>query len=213
MKFAIIYIINEKSLRKYTQKISAYILSNNYMKRNTRKNIPFTYSKEDYNSNDGMLTTIWGPSMWHCLHTISFNYPVNPTNEDKKNYMNFVLNLKNVLPCGKCRKNLTKNFKKLPLTMSNMKSRETFSKYVYDLHEIINKMLCKKSKFTYEDIRLRYENFRARCINNKTKKLVNKSIKEKGCVIPFYGKKSKCVLQIVPDDMKCDTFQIGKGIV
>jgi arginyl-tRNA synthetase len=180
------------------------------MKRNTRKNIPFTYSKEDYNSNDGMLTTIWGPSMWHCLHTISFNYPVYPTDEDKRNYMNFIINLKNILPCGKCRKNLTKNFKKLPLNMSNMKSRETFSKYIYDLHEVINKMLCKKSKFTYEDIRVRYENFRARCINNKTKKQINKNIKEKGCVIPFYGKKSKCVLQIVPDDMKCDTFQIGK---
>jgi len=176
------------------------------MKRYTRKKLSI-FSKEDYNSNDGMLTTIWGPSMWHCIHTISFNYPVHPTKEDKKHYMNFIKNLKYVLPCGKCRKNLTKNFKKLPLNISDMESRETFSKYVYNLHEIINEMLCKKSNLTYEDIRERYELFRARCINNKTQKKINKSLKEKGCIVPFYGKKSKCVLKIIPDNVKCDSFQ------
>ena len=46
------------------------------------KDIVFT--KKDYNSGDGMITSIWGPSMWHYLHTISFNYPVNPTIIDKK---------------------------------------------------------------------------------------------------------------------------------
>ena len=28
-----------------------------------------------------MLTSVWGPSLWHSLHTISFNYPVKPTKE------------------------------------------------------------------------------------------------------------------------------------
>ena len=31
-----------------------------------------TFSKKDYSSGDGMLTTIWGPNMWHYLHTVSF---------------------------------------------------------------------------------------------------------------------------------------------
>jgi hypothetical protein len=181
------------------------------MKRNTRKKISRNiYSIHDYNSNDGMLTKIWGPSMWHCLHTISFNYPVYPTKEDKYNYMKFIKSLKNILPCGKCRKNLTKNFEKLPLYMNHMESRETFSKYIYNLHEIVNKMLCKKSNLTYEDVRERYENFRARCINNKTKKRINKYLKEKGCIVPFYGKKSKCVLQIIPDDVKCESIQFNE---
>ena len=30
-----------------------------------------------------MLTSVWGPSMWHYLHTMSFNYPVKPTPEEK----------------------------------------------------------------------------------------------------------------------------------
>ena len=126
-------------------------------------NMKMVYDENDYYSNDGMLTSVWGPSMWHFLHTMSFNYPVKPTNIDKKKYMNFIYNLRWILPCGKCRKNLKDNFKKLPLQMENMKSRDTFSRYIFELHEIINQMLNKKSGLTYEIIRERYEHFRSRC--------------------------------------------------
>ena len=58
------------------------------------------FSDDDYNSPDGMMTSIWGPPMWHILHTISFNYPVEPTEEQKIYYYNFYSNLKNILPWG-----------------------------------------------------------------------------------------------------------------
>jgi hypothetical protein len=181
-----------------------------------------------------MLTTVWGPSMWHYLHTMSFNYPIRPTEADKKHYRDFILNLENVLPCGKCRKNLKKNFKKLPLEMKDMESRETFSRYIYNLHEVINKMLRKKSGLTYEDVRERYEHFRARCVKplkslkkcsrpkeNKSKKTVKhvrfskklKMIGEKGCTEPLYGEKSKCVLKIVPHDKKCESFEMDEKCI
>jgi hypothetical protein len=161
------------------------------------------YSEDDYHSNDGMLTTVWGPSMWHYLHTMSFNYPVHPTKENKEKYRNFILSLQDVLPCGKCRKNLVKNFKKLPITEESMESRKTFSKYIYDLHEVVNKMLGKKSGLTYCDVRERYEHFRARCT-------LNEPSKEKGCTEPLYGKKSKCILKIVPQEVKGESFQMEK---
>ena len=190
----------------------------------TRKNIKpeTTFHLEDYNSNDGMLTTVWGPGMWHYLHTMTFNYPVKPTKQDKKHYMHFVQSLVYVLPCGKCRKNLVNNFKRLPISMKQMESRDTFSRYMYDLHETVNTMLNKKSGLTFEEVRERYEHFRARCAKslqkiqkckmkkmNKTNK-TNKTNKKKesGCTEPLYGEKSKCVLQIVPQTEKCDTFQI-----
>ena len=88
------------------------------------------FNENDYNSNDGMMTSIWGPALWHTLHTISFNYPVNPTVEQKENYYNFIIGLKNILPCGACRENFINNLKKLPLTMKDLKSRETFSRWV-----------------------------------------------------------------------------------
>ena len=53
-----------------------------------------TYSLNDYNSGDGMLTSVWGPGMWHSLHTISFNYPINPTKTDKRNYRDYILHMK-----------------------------------------------------------------------------------------------------------------------
>ena len=183
-------------------------------KGTTRKKRVF--KKKDFISGDGMLTSVWGPSMWHYLHTMSFNYPVNPTEDDKKNYMNFVLMLENVLPCKYCRMNLTTNFKNLPLTMASMKSRETFSRYIYDLHELVNTMLKKKSGLSYCDVRERYEHFRARCTEEKPNifKVLphkNKTLKkpsEKGCTEPLYGKKSKCIIKIVPQDEKADTFQM-----
>ena len=52
----------------------------------TKKNKSKRFTKKDYSSNDGMLTTVWGPGLWHALHTMSFNYPVHPTNDDKKHY-------------------------------------------------------------------------------------------------------------------------------
>ena len=182
------------------------------IKKNKSKKV---YNKKDYSSGDGMLTTVWGPSMWHYLHTMSFNYPVKPTSLDKKNYMKFILNMKNVLPCGHCRENLKRNFKAHPLKMCNMKNRDTFSRYIYKLHETVNKMLNKKSGLSYNEVRERYEHFRSRCTNEKPKMFNFRKTrkKEKGCTEPLYGKKSKCVIKIVPQDEKCNTMQIDKKCI
>ena len=185
------------------------------------------YTEEDYNSNDGMLTTVWGPSMWHSLHTMSFNYPVQPTAEQKRQYMDFVYSLRHVLPCGKCRKNLAKNLRAHPLQMRHMVSRETFSRYVFDLHEVVNHMLGKKSGLTYEEVRNTYENFRSRCtkdqntIRRRMRAILRSSTggrkvtrkRESGCVKPMYGKKAKCVIHIVPQEEKCPTFNVDKKCI
>ena len=180
-------------------------------KKNKKKRI---YTKKHFYSGDGMLTAVWGPSMWHYLHTMSFNYPINTSKEEKRDYKNFVISLKNVLPCKYCRINLKNNFKIHPLKEYHMKNRETFSKYIYKLHEIVNKMLNKKSGLTYCDVRERYEHFRARCTIQKPKlfkfKKTRKNKMEKGCTEPLYGKKAKCIIKIVPQDEKCNTMQIDK---
>ena len=184
--------------------------------KNVKKSKKKIFSKKDYSAGDGFLTTVWGPALWHSLHTMSFNYPVKPTQNDKKHYRNFMLNLVHVLPCKYCRDNLKKNFKLFPLTMECMKNRNSFSRYVYRLHERINKNLGKDSGLTYCDVRERYEHFRARCTEekpnifkfNKTRKR-----KEKGCTEPLFGKKSKCIIKIVPNEDKTPTFQMDKKCV
>ena len=162
------------------------------------------FNNEDYNSPDGMMTSIWGPPLWHALHTISFNYPVNPTKEDKDNYFNFFNNLKHILPCRYCRDNLKKNLKKFPLNKSTFKSRATLSMWVYLIHEEVNKLLGKKSNLTYEMVRDRYEHFRSRCLNETEMK----SSKETGCTKSLYGVKGKCVLNIVPKSSNVNSFNM-----
>jgi hypothetical protein len=187
-----------------------------------------TFKRRDYMSGDGMLTSVWGPSMWHYLHTMSFNYPVKPTHIEKRQYRDFILSLQHILPCKYCRINLKNNFRALPLTLKSMESRDSFSRYIYRLHEVINKMLKKRSGLSFCDVRERYEHFRSRCTEDetdkrifnlkKTKKLAKNSKSksksgERGCTTPLYGKKSKCIIKIVPKEEKCETFQIDKKCI
>lgn len=180
------------------------------------------YSNKDYNSNDGMLTSVWGPPAWHFLHTISFNYPFKPTKIQKKQYKDFIFSLGNVLPCGHCRTNFKKNIKQLPLKNIDLKNRCNFSKWVYKLHELVNKMLGKRSGLSYSQVRERYEHFRSRCTLDKAKKVIVKNAiknktrkkkKEKGCTKPLYGKKSKCVMKIVPNDSSLKSLSIDKKCI
>jgi hypothetical protein len=109
-----------------------------------QKNSPFT--NEDYNSGDGMMTSIWGPALWLSLHTISFNYPIEPTEEQKKYYYKYFKSLQYILPCRYCRENYEKNLKTHNLTKAVMKNRESLSRWVYELHEMVNKNLGKSSE-------------------------------------------------------------------
>jgi len=79
-------------------------------------------------------------------------------------------------------------------------------------------MLKKKSGLTYDDVRERYEHFRARCSAEnsklfKFKKVSSTKKHKKGCTEPLYGKKSKCVIKIVPQEEKCETFQMDKQCI
>jgi hypothetical protein len=142
-----------------------------------------------YNSSDGFRTAIWGPLLWTFLHLVSMNFPVKPTREDKKNYMVFIYSLRYILPCGSCRKNLQKHLKKNPLLLRHMKSRTTFSKWMYDLHNIVNKATGKKKGPSLTKMKDRYELFRAKCDKD-------------GCTRPSNNIKKKCLVLIVPDEMK-----------
>jgi hypothetical protein len=177
-----------------------------------------TFSRKDYMSGDGMLTSVWGPAAWHLLHTISFNYPITPTEKQKKYYKEFIESMTNVLPCKYCRMNLKNNLKAHPIRPCHMKNRDTFSRYIYNLHEIVNKLLGKTSGLSYCDVRERYEHFRSRCTQNDAPKIfkfntTRKKEKEKGCTEPLYGKKAKCVIQIVPQEEKTPSFVVDNKCI
>ena len=82
------------------------------------------------------------------------------------------------MPCKYCRKNYIENIKVIKLNKSTMKNRDTLSRWLYDLHNHINKQLGKNINLTYEEVRDRYEAFRSRCSLQETKKTKSKKKKD-----------------------------------
>jgi len=154
-------------------------------------------------SNNGFSGDIWGSCLWFVLHIISFNYPKNPTNKDIIHYYTFFKMIQHILPCAMCRKHLKENYKK-NFSINVFKNRKSLSRYVYKLHNIVNKQLNKTNIPTFNDVANFYENLRSKCIKNK-------KITEKfECKNPNYeGIKSKSIIRIIPRNTICKTLEIN----
>jgi hypothetical protein len=153
-------------------------------------------------SGNGFTTKVWGPILWTFLHIISFNYPVNPTEQDKANYFTFMMTLGTVLPCGKCRKNYLKNLVSLNFSTKDLKNRASFSNFVYRLHTHVNRLTEGSFAVSFQDLRDNFELFRARsCHANDTG--------HRGCT----SSSCKLIQYIVhPDSSKAqDTFSIDEA--
>lgn len=112
-----------------------------------------------------LITKIWGPSMWISMHSIAFCYPHHPTEIDKQNYKQFYTLLGDVLPCSFCRESY-RNFIKTGSTKLDdnaLENRESLTKWLYVVHETVNKKLCVDYDVSYDDVVKRYESYRASC--------------------------------------------------
>ena len=103
-----------------------------------------------------MESKIWGPSAWLFLHSVTLNYPTNPTLKNKKIYMDFFNILPNILPCDICNQNLKKHFKQYPIKFY-LDSKESLTKWLFNIHNLTNKDL-KKSTITYANFIKLYKN-------------------------------------------------------
>ena len=191
-----------------------------------RQSTPLTFTPDDLNSKDGFLTSVWGPSLWMTLHTVSLNYPTHPTATQRKQYKRFFDTLQHVLPCGKCRDNLTSNLCTTRYGAHVFQNRDTLSRWVYDLHKCVNAMLGKDTPVTYTKMRHTYENFRARCgLMDTARSSGNSGMvgggkgkrrctpREGGCTVPVTGIKSKCVIRIVPVCTRAQTMKVDRRCV
>ena len=96
-----------------------------------------------------MKNSQWGPSAWLFLHSITFQYPENPTEQDKNNYKLFFDSLKNVLPCPKCREHYMKNIQISPI---NLESRGSLIQWLIELHNSVNRGNSKK-EYSYDEVK------------------------------------------------------------
>lgn len=102
-----------------------------------------------------MEPDIWGPSFWFSLHNITFNYPFQPTDEEKSDVKNFFQLLNTVLPCKICRVHYMKHIYNYPIEPS-LNCRADLIKWLIDIHNVVNKMLGKQI-YTLEEVLQLYE--------------------------------------------------------
>ena len=84
----------------------------------------------------------WGKNLWISLHIITFNYPINPTNEDKINYKNYFMSLGHVLPCNDCKEHYNNLIKQIPIDIF-LQDREGITFWLFNIHNLINEKLNK----------------------------------------------------------------------
>ena len=94
--------------------------------------------------------TIWGPHLWKFMHYYTLSYPEEPTEEDKDNLYNFFNTIQTVLPCEKCRYNFKSNLEKTPLTEEVLSKNINVVKWLFDIHNEVNKS-TNKPVLLYED--------------------------------------------------------------
>ena len=71
-----------KSKKTQTRK-KRYRISHKKHNKTNKVRIKNNFTHMDFNSNDGILTSVWGPALWHYIHSMSFNYPNSPTKFQK----------------------------------------------------------------------------------------------------------------------------------
>jgi len=143
------------------------------------------------NNTQGFQTTVWGPAAWMFLHCVALNY--NP-NKQKRAYKLFFKSLGGVLPCGSCRDNYARTIlhhKTLRLTNNVFRSRESFSMWVFKLHNYVRKCQTNKdtiysnTKHGRKQMISYYSRFRAECPKNKVH--ANQIHTKHGCTQPLRG--------------------------
>lgn len=93
--------------------------------------------------------------MWKTMHAVAFSYPESPTAEDRKNYIDFFNSLRNVIPCPQCGVHYSQYLQENPINADNS---EDLARWVYNLHDTVNKRNKKESP-SFEEVKERYTGF------------------------------------------------------
>ena len=112
-----------------------------------------------------MEANIWGPNAWLFLHSITLNYPDNPTVNTKKIYSDFFNSLSNILPCDICKTNFKKHLSQYPIRF-HLNSKENLCKWLVKIHNLTN-IDNKKSTISYENFLKNYKKIYSNSWNYK----------------------------------------------
>lgn len=151
------------------------------------------------NSKNGFITSIWGKFAWNHISFVAFNYPIDPTSEDKLHYKAFIENFVYTLPCNLCKESC-KNFVVTEPTILNddvFASRDNLVEYIYKLHNRVNEKLEVMYPITLDEFKEKYESFRVKCMSNR-----------EGCVMSIADKQKAF---INADKKECQIIDYNKA--
>ena len=113
-----------------------------------------------------MDPAFWGKSTWLYLHTLTFNYPLKPTEEDRIKYYNHFKQLGDMLPCPSCAESYKIYFKYIPINYY-LDDIYGITYWLYIIHYLVNRKLSKKNSSFYEVVTLYYTHKSTKCTSNK----------------------------------------------
>lgn len=97
----------------------------------------------------------WGHPLWILLHSITYNYPEEPTENDKKIYKNFFYNcVPNMILCMYCRVNYQSKIKNNIIKLDN---KDSLIDWLIKIHNSVNIITNSKIyKRKESDIKYQY---------------------------------------------------------
>lgn len=100
-----------------------------------------------------MNVSIWGPSFWFSLHTVTFTYPFYPNEIEKNKIQLFFESIQAILPCKICRDHYAENLKQFPIQTN---SRAELMQWLIQLHNSVNRNTGKR-EWSMEEVISKYE--------------------------------------------------------
>lgn len=94
----------------------------------------------------------FGPCMWKTLHAVAFASPQHPDDETRMQYIDFFRAVGNVIPCPSCQEHYQSYMDQHPIEASDRKS---LARWVYDLHDTVNRRKGTKSP-SFEEVERYY---------------------------------------------------------
>ena len=94
------------------------------------------------------MTSYWGPRAWKLLHCVTYNYPENPSIQQKQNYsyfFNYIV--PSVLPCPKCQKHFLASLRNYPIN-NHLQNKRSLTIWLINTHNNVNIRNKKKNIFS-----------------------------------------------------------------
>ena len=151
-----------------------------------------------------MQTVQWGKAMWIPLHAITFNYPLQPTQQDKNTYKQYFKFTAQILPCKYCRESFTSYAKYIPID-SFLDSREGLVYWLYVIHNLVNNKLYKPTSPLCEVVVI-YEKMRAKCGKVKKNNVLAKNGNYCGYHALYHNKKKNNLTTIYSSRERINTI-------